>query len=256
MNTLNSKRGSSETLRNETCLDYHWLAGLIDADGGFYVSRDRYVSCEITMHENEIQTLHWIKRSLGGSITPRTKKKAVRWRLHRRDSLEHLLHNVNGLFQTERLRLQFEKACHVHHITVLEKSPISLTNAWFSGFFCGDGAFSINRTAGFQPSVSISQKEKAVLDEIESVAGGKVYYDKSWDGWIWWMDVRTNRDILEVFQRFSLHNPLKQARLKSMIRFLGYLDRGLHRDPLSQARLHHFVTLFQKNSTTSLRESP
>jgi ubiquinol-cytochrome c reductase cytochrome b subunit len=243
---INSKRGSSETLRNETCLNYHWFAGLLDADGGFYVSRDRYVSCEITMHEKEVQTLHWIKRHLGGSVTPRIKKKAVRWRIHKREPIELLLQNLNGLFQTERLTLQYEKACVVSHITPKAREPISLNNAWLSGFFCGDGSFSINKAAKFQPSVSISQKEKHVLDRIALLVGGNVYPDVSWNGWIWWMDARTDREILEYFQTFSLQNTKKQARLKGIIRFLGYLERGLHRDPRSQARLHHFVRVFQK----------
>nr|AGZ19400.1 LAGLIDADG endonuclease [Chlorella sp. ArM0029B] len=243
---MNSKRGSSETLRNETCLNYHWFAGLLDADGGFYVSRDRYVSCEITMHEKEIQTLHWIKQHLGGSVTPRTKKKAVRWRLHKREPLELLLKNLDGLLQTERLSLQYKKACRASHMVPKTRDPMSLNNAWLSGFFSGDGCFSINRSAGFQPSASISQKEKQVLDRIAQLAGGKVYPDVSWNGWVWWMDIRTHREILDYFQMFSLQNPLKQARLKSLIRFLGYLDRGLHKDPGSQARLHHFVRLFQK----------
>ena len=243
---MNSKRGSSETLRNETCLNYHWLAGLIDADGGFYVSRDRSISCEITMHEKEIQALYWIKRHLGGTVTPRTKKRAVRWRLHKREPVELLLQNLNGLFQTERLALQYEKACIVSHISPKARQVLSLKNAWLSGFFCGDGSFSINKAASFQPSLSISQKEKHVLDRIALLVGGKVSFDVSWNGWIWWMDARTHREILEYFQLFSFQNPQKQARLKSIIRFLGYLDRELHRDPDSQARLHHFVNLFQK----------
>lgn len=259
-NEIKTKRGSSETLRNETCLDFHWLAGLIDADGGFSVSRGHFVSCEITMHEKEAQTLYFLKKHLGGSVKPRLKKQAVRWRLHKRDPLLTLLQNLNGLFQTERLTLQFQKALDVYGIQPLPRKQISLTNAWLSGFFCGDGSFSINKTAGYQPSVSISQKEKPVLTEIALLFGGEVYYDTSWDGWIWWIDARTHVEILNYFQRFRLHNPLKQARLKSIRRLVGYLDRKVHLDPNSKKRLEHFVHVFQANEIkkkpTSLRESP
>nr|QGN75123.1 hypothetical protein [Chlorella vulgaris] len=239
-------RGSSETLRNESCFDWHWLAGLIDADGGFYISRNRYVSCEITMHEKEVQTLFFIKKHLGGSVSQRRGKRAYRWRLHQREPLRRLLKGLNGCFHTTRVAIQFQQVCEIYTIIPLKKSPLTLDTGWFSGFFSGDGSFSINTTNTFQPAIAISQAEKQILDEIASVVGGQVYADKSWNGWVWWSDVRSVLGVLDYFQKFSLRNPLKQARLKSMIRFLGYLERGLHRDPKSQKRLHHFVRVFQK----------
>jgi hypothetical protein len=244
---INRERGSSETLRNESCLDFRWLSGLIDADGGFYISRGQYVSCEITMHEKEIQTLHFIKQFLGGSVNLRVGKKACRWRLHKRAPLENLLRQVNGYFQTKRVKTQFISACQVYKITPIDSENITLESAWLSGFFSGDGSFSINMTARYQPSASISQVEKNILEKVALLLGGKVYYDKSWNGWIWWIDLRTNHLIIEYLQKYSMNNPTKQARLKSIIRFLGYLERGLHKDPNSQARLRHFVRVFQKN---------
>lgn len=243
---MKSKRGSSETLRNESCFDFSWLAGLLDADGGIYVSRSRYVSFEITMHQEEEQTLQYIKKFLGGSITPRKGKKAVRWRLHRREPVEQFLQAINGVFQTERIATQFEKACCAYDILPLPRKPLSLETAWLSGFFCGDGGFSINTASKYQPSLSISQRENAVLSRIEALVGGGVYYDKSWDGWLWWIDARSGPHIFDYFQRFSIRNPVKQARMKSKIRLMGYLERGLHKDPGSQARLHHFVRVFYK----------
>lgn len=241
---FNSTRGSSETLRNESCLDFYWLAGLIDADGGFSISRGQYVSCEITMHEKEIQTLHFIKHSLGGSVTRRVKKRAYRWRLHKKQPIELVLQQTNGYYQTQRVQTQYATACKIYNIIPFPSQKLSLDTAWLAGFFCGDGSFSINPTAGFQPSASINQSEKPVLTSIATLIGGSVYFDKSWNGWIWWTDVRTCPLLLQYLEKFSLRNPSKQARLKSIRRFLGYLQRGLHRDPHSQARLHHFVSLF------------
>lgn len=56
----------------------NWLAGLIDSDGGFYISKKNYISCEITMHEKEVQTLYFLKEKLGGSVSKREKTKAFR----------------------------------------------------------------------------------------------------------------------------------------------------------------------------------
>lgn len=241
-----SQRGSSETLRNESFLDFYWFAGLLDADGGIYVSRQGSVSCEITMHEKEVQTLYFIKKFLGGSVKKRTGKQASRWRLHKKQPIELLLQNLNGKCQTSRIKNQLEKAYQVSNYVMVPSETVTLSNAWLSGFFSGDGCFSINISANFQPSVSISQKEKPILEEIAFLVGGNVYYDQAWDGWVWWMDVRTNPEILNYFKNYSLRNPLKQARLKSLSRFLGYLERELHKDPNSLSRLLNFVNLFQK----------
>lgn len=244
---INRERGSSETLRNESGLDFIWLAGLIDANGGFYISRGQSLSCEIKMHEKEVQTLHFIKHFLGGSVNLRVGKKTYRWRLHKRVPLEKLLHQVNGSFQTKRLQTQFLNACQVSKITPLASENLTLESAWLSGFFSGDGSFSIKMTAPYEPSASISQAEKKILEKVAFLLGGKVYYDRSRNGWIWWIDLRRNRFLLDYLQNYSMNNPAKQARLKSMSRFLGYLERGLQKDPDSQARLRHFVSLFQKN---------
>jgi len=64
--------GSSETIRSatpgdESDADFNdWLAGLIDADGGFYLSKQGYASCERTMHSKEVQTLAFIQKETLG----------------------------------------------------------------------------------------------------------------------------------------------------------------------------------------------
>jgi|SRR5215211_5670965 hypothetical protein len=72
----NLNKGSSETIRSatpgdESDADFNdWLAGLIDADGGFYLSKQGYASCEITMHSKEVQTLAFIKSGCGIRMQP------------------------------------------------------------------------------------------------------------------------------------------------------------------------------------------
>lgn len=166
--------------------------------------------------------------------------------MHKKQPIESLCHNLNGLFKTARIEKQFQKVCNLYGIQKIPSKSFTLDTAWFSGFFSGDGSFSINTCAKFQPSISIGQKEKSILDKIATVVGGKVYFDKSWNGWIWWVDARVVDPIIwDYFEKYPLKNPLKQARLKSLQRFLGYLKRNLHKDPKSQGRLLHFVKLFQ-----------
>lgn len=273
INTLSKKRliskkvGSSETIRNESYENENfvqWLAGLIDADGGLYVTRQGSVSCEISMHEKEIQTLYYIKKHLNGTICPRKDKKAFRWRLSlckKKTTAISLMNSFNGAFKTERVQKQYNKACELFELFNIQEQPkdlnsqnlslaaVDLNTAWFSGFFCGEGSFSVNIAAKFQPNISCSQKEKILLYDIKKIFGGDVYYEKSWDGWKWKVDARSvNPDFYTYLQKYPLHNPSKQARLKGLIRFCGYLDRGLHKDPVSQGRLLHYVkVVFQQN---------
>lgn len=248
-NLSKKKVKSSETIRNESSQSFlEWFAGLLDADGGFYISRQHHISCEITLHEKEIQTLHYIKSQLGGSINPRKNKKAYRWRLHKKKPIVELITRLNGKLQTQRVQKQFLNVCEIYGIRPLLPSPLDLDNAWFSGFFCGEGSFTINPSAKFQPSISCSQKEQAILEEIQKLFGGKMYYDPSWNGWIWWVDARSIKlSFYNYCTNYSFHNPPKQARLKSLLRFCKYLERGLHKDPNSQGRLLHFVKVFRND---------
>jgi len=65
-------------------------------------------------------------------------------------------------------------------------TPLTVTNGWVSGFFCGDGHFAIN-SSNYQPSIQIGQKDEDILRQIAAIWGGNVYPDKSWEGWIYWL---------------------------------------------------------------------
>jgi hypothetical protein len=45
-----------------------WLAGLIDGDGCFQLSKKGYASLEITMETRDKHCLYLIKQKLGGSV--------------------------------------------------------------------------------------------------------------------------------------------------------------------------------------------
>lgn len=72
---------SSETTRANSKADEnfaYWLAGLIDGDGYFGVSKSGYASCEITLKEREANLLYKIRSILGGSVKQRTDKRGER----------------------------------------------------------------------------------------------------------------------------------------------------------------------------------
>lgn len=239
------RKTSSETICNESCQFNQWLAGLLEADGGFYISKKGFASCEITMHESEVQTLHYIKSLCKGSVAPRTKAQAFRWRLHKKQPLIELCHRVNGHLRTEKTQKQFHDICVLYNIEMKTPKKLCLENAWFSGFFCGDGSFSLNRV-NFTATISLDQKDLTILQEIQNLFGGIISFNQSWNGWKW----STNNTALckvicSYFTENPLHNPYKQAKMKSFVRFLGYRDRHYHLDPLQRKRLLHFIDLFQ-----------
>jgi hypothetical protein len=276
-------QGSSETLRNashlfnetesgkphfastfknssisvlEDDLFHNWLAGLIDADGGFYVSKAGYVSCEITMHTSEVQTLYYIKEKCGGKVHPRTQSKSFRWRLHNRANLENLCNALNGKLRTFSKLEQWKKVCEALRIELIPcTSGLTADNAWLSGFFCGDGHFHIN-SVNFKPSLGIGQRDSQILREISSIWGGSVYYDKSWDGWIWWVGRMAQLKLITTYLNiYPLQNPSKIARLKGFERYLRYLEREDHLKPALQSRLRKYIRFFKSRDEDKVQKA-
>lgn len=248
-------RGSSETIRagcTETIsnqdilaknkykdkknaqLFAHWLAGLIDTDGCFLVSKAGYTSCEITVGEKEWQTLALIKHKLGGSIKKRSNVKALRWRLHNVDGMINLVNMVNGNLLLYQRKFQLSKVCnqleiggHVLSKNVFFPNQNLCNTAWLAGFFEGEGNFHLNKTT-YQLSITLSQKDKSLLDEIARFMGGNVFYDKSWNGWLY---AASHKNDIAVWIKYFTKHPLiswKQIQLKRFIKLLLYKSRKIH----------------------------
>jgi ubiquinol-cytochrome c reductase cytochrome b subunit len=62
-----------------------WLAGLIDGDGSFLLSKKGYASLEITKDLRDKKALFLIKQKYGGSVKLRSGSKSKRYRLHSRE---------------------------------------------------------------------------------------------------------------------------------------------------------------------------
>lgn len=73
-----------------------WLAGLIDGDGSFLLSKKGYASLEITMDIRDERALTAVKNVYGGSIKLRSGVRALRYRLHNKEGLLNLINDVNG----------------------------------------------------------------------------------------------------------------------------------------------------------------
>lgn len=237
--------GSSETLRASSSEEianintrtrgrhksknffHHWLAGVIDGDGSLLVSKAGYSSCEITVGERERQILTVIKGWLGGKITRRTGVAALRWRLHHKKGMLLLVAAINGKLLRRESQQQLARLCQVLNVELKSPGQFSPQNAWLAGFYEVEGYFNVNSTT-LQCSVTLSQKDDSILREIQREMSGRIYWDRSWRGWLY--AASSLEDIARWVDYFSKY-PLcswKQYQLKRFKRIILLKGRGVH----------------------------
>jgi len=247
---LHDEKGSSETIRvtsyNLSEFDQfgYWLAGLIDGDGYLSVSKTGYTSCEITLHESEVQILYYIKSILSGSVTKRIKSKAYRWRLHNKLGMEILIDLINGKLKTSIKHTQLIKVCNALNIRPIITSNISTQNAWFTGFFDGEGSFNCNSST-YQLSISLSQKDKTILENILiQFKVGSIYEDKSWKGYKYYLtSISDLKVIISFFENFPLVTRPKSTDFITFKKLLFRKERGDHLLPSNHPHKLAFVNL-------------
>jgi hypothetical protein len=137
-----------------------WLAGLIDGDGCFTLSKKGYAALEITMDLKDSATLYYIKQIYGGSVKLRSGVKAIRYRLHHKEGMISLIKDINGLIRNPNRLAQLSKICVNKDIPLIYPSPlVDFDDPWVSGFFDSDGTVTLN-SLNHQITISISQKNK------------------------------------------------------------------------------------------------
>lgn len=237
---LKEYNGSSETTRANSFNE--WLAGLIDAAGCFYISKYNNISCEITLCSKEVKALYKIKEKFHGSVSKSQTSNLFRWRLHKKEHLIFLLKTINGYIY---LKIEnFKKILDLFNIE-FKQYDFSIKNAWFSGFFDGAGHVNLNKN-NFQIIISITQKERLVLDLINKTFNGFLVFDKFLKSFIWYVSLE--KDLWLLFEYFIL-NSLKSDKntdIVSAMRFFRYKLKKYHLNQSKYLKLNHFITLFQK----------
>jgi hypothetical protein len=152
---------------------FEWLAGVIDGDGYFNLSKKGTARLQITMDIRDKKALYEIKHKLGGSIHTIAKANALRYQLSHKKGLVVLLNNVNGLIRNPARMLQMNKLCLKYGIKLLYPKPLIYNNGWLSGFIDSDGSIYLNEQSG-QVYISISQKNNYLLNPLIHLYGGRV----------------------------------------------------------------------------------
>lgn len=194
-----------------------WLAGLIDGDGCFGVTQKKYTNCEITVGLEDEKMLRQIQHKYGGSIKLRSGVKAIRYRLQNRDGMIKLINNINGNIRHSKRLLQLHKICTILDIEIKKPIPLTINNAWFTGFFDADGTINYNyrdkdNKLKIRPQLTISVTNK-YLQDVEpylEIFGGNIYYDKSQNGYYKWSI--NNEELHMKYYNYNKINPSKSFK--------------------------------------------
>jgi hypothetical protein len=123
------KEGSKGGKKNDKELAFvQWLAGLIDGDGYFILTKKGYASCEITMDARDKKALYEIKQKYGGSIKLVSNANALRYKLRHKKGLISLINDVNGLLRNPARLLQINKLCVKYNIELKYPKPLTFNN--------------------------------------------------------------------------------------------------------------------------------
>ena len=152
---------------------YEWLAGVIDGDGYFNLSKKGTARCNIVMDIRDKNVLYQIKHKFGGSIYSISGAKALRYQLSHKKGLITLINSINGLIRNPTRMLQMNKLCVKYEIKLLYPKPLTFNNGWLSGFIDSDGSVYFNEESG-QVFISVSQKNKYLLEPLIKLYGGRV----------------------------------------------------------------------------------
>lgn len=191
-----------------------WLAGLIDGDGSFLLSKAGYASLEITMDIRDEHALQIVKNVYGGSIKLRSNAKALRYRLHHKSGLLNLINDVNGHIRNPHRLVQLNKICIKYDISLIWPEKLTQDNGWLSGFLDSDGTITINKSSNWQLSISAGQKTTELLTPLVDLYGGYVYIDRGSSKSFKWY-VTKKEDVLKLIEYFKKH-PSRSAKNKRL----------------------------------------
>nr|YP_009054684.1 hypothetical LAGLIDADG homing endonuclease [Ourococcus multisporus]AIK29172.1 hypothetical LAGLIDADG homing endonuclease [Ourococcus multisporus] len=222
-----------------------WLAGLIDGNGCFLVSKAGYISLEITISSKDEALLPQIQNKYGGSLKARAGLNAVRYRLHDKGNIIKLCVDVNGFIRHPVRLQQFTKVCNKLCLEVKSPDLLNKNHGWFAGMFDADGCITFNLSGKFpQITVSVTQKYKEIPLAFKKVFKGSLYYDKSKNGY-WSWAVQSKESVLEIINYFKKF-PCRSSRRQKL--FLTPKVYNLLQDKayLPQTSQLHLPTLHKK----------
>jgi len=205
-----------------------WLAGLIDGDGSFYLTKKGYASLEIIMDIRDEHALQIIKNVYGGSIKLVSGTKALRYSLRHKEGFLALVNDVNGEIRNSYRLMQLNKICLKYEIDLIYSDKLTYNNGWLSGFFDADGSVTLNSNNG-QLAITLTQKTSEILQPLLNIYGGSIYIDITSNNFKWY--ISDKQGIINLISYFKLYPPrsLKKNRLHLIPRCYELKEMGAHK---------------------------
>ena len=189
---------------------YEWLAGFIDGDGWFLITKKGYASLEIVTQLRDKKCLYLIKQKFGGSVKLYSGDNYLRYRLHHKEGLLNLIEKVNGLLQNPIRILQLGKICDKYNLELKDSKPLTYYNGWLSGFFDTDGSIYLNEASG-QIFITASQKNKFILEALVELYGGTIYPMIKQEAFKW--TCFKKQEVLFLVNNYFKINPCRSEKM-------------------------------------------
>ena len=231
-----------------------WIAGLIDGDGNFHISKKGYVELSVVTESRDIACLHKLKSRYGGSVKATSHANAIRFRLHHKAGIFSVIGDINGLIQNPVRLAQFKRVCLLYNVPILPIVELSYNNAYLSGLFDSDGSVYYNKTS-MQVFITVSQKDRYLLDLLASVYGGSVYSANANKTAYKWIVSRKNEILGLLDNYFHWNNCVSCKNNKfGLIKHFYYLSSiGALKSPIESPLGKSFVQFVKRwNATNDL----
>ena len=233
-----------------------WIAGVIDGDGNFYISKKGYVELSVVMEPRDIACLYKIKQRYGGSVKATSHAKAVRFRLHHMAGIQQVIKDVNGLIQNPVRLLQFKKVCNLYNVEIIPSVELKYDSAYLSGFFDSDGSVYFNKQS-MQVFITVTQKGRELLDILVPVYGGVVRSsNKNATAFKW--TVSKKMDVLNLIDNYFHWNNCVSAKNKKfgLVKHFYYLSSiGALKAPEDSVLGRSFISFVKRWEATNNLDS-
>lgn len=213
---------------------YEYLAGIIDGDGSFLISKQGYGSLEITMDSRDERCLQYIKNLLKqGNLKSRSGTKSVRYRLHNKQGMIDLIKNLNGLIRNPQRLVQLEKLCLIYNIPFKSPKFINKQSSYFAGLMDSDGtvtmsfkASNFSHLARPQLTISITSKNKKDLEILVKEFNGNIYIDNNGKYKSYKWSIQSKKNILNFLNYLKYHPlyTLKQQRILMIEEYFRFYE--------------------------------
>ena len=191
---------------------FEWLAGLIDGQGCFFLSKNGFAYFKLIMDSRDKKILYDIRNKLGGSIHIITKKKKLKYQLRDKKGLITLLEGVNGLIRNPTRMLEMNKLCQKYKIELLFPKPLLFNSGWLSGFVDSEATSVHLEEDTPRVLIVMRQKNKYLLDPLVPLYGGRVEIPNSKFGEFKYVICKKN-ELFYLIEEYFSEYPLKTKKL-------------------------------------------